>query len=313
MSDANKHDSEQLILQPGTLWNRVVAQTALAIQCGALQSISTDCEVVESEGMDFIIRVIAHLARKDAVAQPQLSTAAKSKPVDPFLPYEPELFVTDISPTHLALLNKFNVVEHHLLIVTRAFEAQDTWLTLADFEALCACMVEMDGFAFYNGGQVAGASQTHKHLQLLPLPFAPVGPPLPLSPIVESAKLERVGTIPNLPFIHEIAPLHLDWTRPSDVSAQAMLDCYHALLTAVGWSPQTRAAQPHLAGTYNLLVTRRWMLLVPRSQESFQGIPVNALGFAGSLLARNVTQLQQVKELGPMTVLKNVAVMPSEQ
>jgi ATP adenylyltransferase len=48
------------------------------------------------------------------------------------------------------------VVDHHILIVTRAFEDQDTWLTLADFEALAICMAEIDGLAFFNGGRWRG-------------------------------------------------------------------------------------------------------------------------------------------------------------
>ena len=41
---------------------------------------------------------------------------------NPFLPYDPALLVAPISPTHVALLNRFNVVDDHFLIVTRSFE-----------------------------------------------------------------------------------------------------------------------------------------------------------------------------------------------
>jgi ATP adenylyltransferase len=314
MSDVTHPNQAALMLTPGTLWDRLVTRTEQALQCGALLPIPTDYEVVEAEGMNFIVRVISHLARKDAAAQAQQRATVSGKPINPFLPYEPELLVTQISPTHLALLNKYNVVDHHLLIVTRAFQAQDTWLSLPDFEALWACMMEVDGFAFYNAGPLAGASQPHKHLQLLPLPFAPEGPPLPLSALIDATVLEtNAGTLSSLPFVHVIVPLPLDWFHASPASAQVMFSCYQTLLAAVGWSPQVRADRPQLAGAYNLLVTRQWMLLVPRSQEHFQGIPVNALGFAGSLLARNRDQLQHLKTIGPMTVLKNVAIMPPKR
>ena len=65
-----------------------------------------------------------------------------------------------------------------------------------------------------------------------------------------------------------------------------------------------------LTGTtqpYNLLVTRDWMLLVPRSKEHFDTISVNALGFAGSLLVRNETELETVRERGPFEVLRHVS------
>jgi len=45
---------------------------------------------------------------------------------------------------------------------------------------------------------------------------------------------------------------------------------------------------------YNLLATRRWMLVVPRRQERYEKISVNALGFAGSLFVRNAAELELV-------------------
>ena len=60
-------------------------------------------------------------------------------------------------------------------------------------------------------------------------------------------------------------------------------------------------------GAYNLLMTRRWMLLAPRSRDAFAGIPVNALGFAGSLLVRDPEQLATLEWLGPMEILQSVA------
>lgn len=50
------------------------------------------------------------------------------------------------------------------------------------------------------------------------------------------------------------------------------------------------------------------MLMVLRSQPSFEDIAINALGFAGSLLVRNPQELEHLKQVGPMTVLQNVGV-----
>jgi ATP adenylyltransferase len=59
-------------------------------------------------------------------------------------------------------------------------------------------------------------------------------------------------------------------------------------------------------GPYNLLATRNWMLLVPRSVEHFESISVNAMGFAGSLLARNERELELIRERGPLSILEDV-------
>jgi ATP adenylyltransferase len=50
------------------------------------------------------------------------------------------------------------------------------------------------------------------------------------------------------------------------------------------------------------------MLLVPRTRGGFEGIEVNALGFAGALLVRSRQQLGLVRQRGPLTILRSVAV-----
>jgi ATP adenylyltransferase len=62
-----------------------------------------------------------------------------------------------------------------------------------------------------------------------------------------------------------------------------------------------------LEGAYNLLLTRQWMLLVPRSRERFESISLNALAFAGALLVRDERQMAALKKHGPMSALKHVA------
>lgn len=62
---------------------------------------------------------------------------------------------------------------------------------------------------------------------------------------------------------------------------------------------------------YNLLITRRWMLLVSRSRECFENISVNALGFVGSLLVRDDRELDTLLRHGPMQILCGVSGHPS--
>jgi sulfate adenylyltransferase (ADP) / ATP adenylyltransferase len=293
------------LLSPDRFWQQVIAQTRYAVQCGALQSIATEYEFVEDGGTQFLVRVLANLSRKDTAQTEQAAKrAATGAAFNPFLPYEKDLFVADLSATHLCLLNKFNVVDHHLLIVTRAFESQETWLTLADFEALWVCMMAVDGFAFYNGGKDAGASQPHKHLQLVPLPFVPGGLSIPIEPAIATAQTHGKACVDLWPYRHAIATLPLTPETPPAIAAPVLLETYQRLLTAVGlvYDP----VHPIQSGAYNLLVTRQWMLLVPRSQESFKSIAVNSLGFAGALLVRNAEQMALLKHHGPLHILRGV-------
>lgn len=302
--------SEQgkLTLEPGTLWEKIKESSDRAIACGALHSIPTESEFVEEEGIRFLVRTLSNLDRKEEDKKKQEQKSATSgKDFNPFLPYEKDLFVADISETHVCLLNKFNVVDYHLLLVTREFEEQEMLLNLQDFEAMWAVLKEFDGLAFYNGGKLAGASQRHKHLQLVPLPLVASGLRVPVEGAIASAVFEgAIATVPIFPFRHALVRLELQGKSVIEAS-QVTLEGYYTLLGAVGLLEGNVESSYQQAGAYNLLATREWMLIIPRSRESFESIPVNSLGFAGTLFVRNEQQLKLLQEYGPMTVLRNVA------
>lgn len=290
-------DQQQRYLLPGTLWPTLREQFEAARHGGAIHSIPTTTEVVEQNGVAFQVRLISALERKQ-------ETKAAKPGVNPFLPYEPAVFVSDLSPTHVALLNKFYVVEHHLLIVTRLFEPQEALLTRADCAALLIGLSEIDGLAFYNAGAAAGASQPHKHLQLVPLPDS-LGPQLPIEPLFREAREnDGIGSLPRLPFLHAWAPMDPAWVEKPVEGAMPLLDRYRALLRAVGLSDQIGES----AAPYNFLATRRWLFLIPRSRDSFEHISVNALGFAGALLVKRTAEIERLRQAGPMTALCHVAL-----
>jgi ATP adenylyltransferase len=291
--------SEKILLKPTCLWTSIKQTTEKAIQCGALQSIPTEFEFVEQGKVNFLVRILSNLNHKIAAKEKQEKQAATTgKEFNPFLPYEEDLFVADISATHLCILNKFNVVDYHLLIITRAFEEQESLLTLTDFSALKACLTDVNGLVFYNGGKLAGASQRHKHLQIIPLPMI-AGIQIPITPLLLTAKFNNsFMTIPELPFLNAFTTLD-----PED-SAEVTLAKYRHLLNAVGIEANSKNLQSR---AYNLLCTREWMLVVPRSHADFQSISVNGLGFAGALLVRNPAQMELLKKISPMKILENVS------
>ena len=196
-------------IDPGTLGERLTQTRARALALGALQPIATRETPIADGGVTFLVRQVDSLARKAAERGRQ--TGPRPDPrgqASPFLPPEPELTLGALSETHFAVLNKFNVLDSHLLIVTRALEHQETLLTLADMEALAFCLGELDGLGFYNGGALAGASQSHKHLQLVPLPLGSIGigagPSIPMEPLLETGAEEYQAA---LPFPHAFARL----------------------------------------------------------------------------------------------------------
>lgn len=298
-----------MALKPGTLWEMIVERTERSLRSGSLRPIPTEYEFIEDRGMRFFVRMLTALERKDEEKKKQEREIAAGRGVNPFLPYDEDMFIADISDSHVALLNKFNVVEHHLIIVTRAFEDQETILSLKDFEALWTCMAEFNGLGFYNGGEAAGASQKHKHLQMVPLPLAPIGPQVPIEPLLAAAEFEnKLGKIPGLPFIHVFVRLDHDLVQSPREAAGITYQRYIEMLRRTGLqSPGTERSQRQ-SGPYCFLTTREWMLLVPRSRESFDSISINSLGFAGALLVRTRVQLEILKKHGPMNALTSVAV-----
>jgi ATP adenylyltransferase len=296
-----------LLLQPGTLWPALVECTRRALASGALLPIATEPRFIDDAGVRFAVRKAENLVRKDAVRRQR--QRGDDAPHNPFLPFEQALLVAPISPSHVALLNKFNVIDHHLLIVTRRFEHQETLLTAGDFVALAACLREFDALAFYNAGPAAGASQTHKHLQLVPLPLGGGSAGVPIEPLLDAARGRRgVCTVPGFGFRHAYA--RFDARSPADAVAagHSLQSLYEKLFEAAGLRGIDRDGETRQSAPYNLLVTRRWMLVIPRSRECYGTLSINALGYAGSLFVRDDEEFETLRRAGPVSVLRELAV-----
>lgn len=344
----------------------VARAVAHARSRGALYAIETAATIVRDQDISFVVRIVASLQHKptserpdgpnemlattshtsstsgeDATTASALDLAEKAATShletrdipDPFLPYEEDLYVGDVPPAHVCLLNKFNVVDGHLLIVTRSFQEQTLLLTNADFAAFWHCIRQYPGLGFYNSGRIAGASQRHKHMQLIAL-TAEVEIPIH-EHVSKAARIreEQDGCfrVPSLPFKHAVIGTgDLRSDNESDPVIGAILHARYMQLLQftierlgvsasswMAWESSTSHRWPPIGNEhetahpfpYNLLLTSSWMMLVPRQQEKFLNeISVNALGFAGFLLAKNETQRDLIVQHGPLNVLMQVAI-----
>lgn len=297
-------NKSRIELAQGALWPALVERARRALESGAVQPIETVGETIADAGVKFIVRKVSGLARKDEDRRLAGETPAGS---NPFLPYDRELFVADISDSHVALLNKFNVIDHHLLIVTRRYADQETLVDRDDFAALAACMAQFDSLGFHNGGRDAGASQPHKHLQLVPLPLEAGGPGVPVEPLFDEVRREKgMCRVPGLRFRHAFSWIDPAWFEDAALASRKLRARYLGMLGAVGLQGVAGEGGARQSGPYNLLLSRRWMLVVPRAREHFGPVSVNALGFAGSMFVRNDEQMQAVLRAGPMKVLGGV-------
>jgi sulfate adenylyltransferase (ADP) / ATP adenylyltransferase len=293
------------LLKPGKLAQALLDRTESAIASGALQTIETEHHRLEQNGIPFVVRVASNLERK---VREKRKHERQAQPTDPFLPPEPALTLGEIGDSHLAVLNKFNVVEHHLLIVTRHFEDQQRLLTRADFTALWQCLQAYPSLAFYNGGVMAGASQPHKHLQLVPLPLYPGNTAFPFAPLfAAAAQGEGISRLPFLPFEHAWCRLPHDIGFNAEAAVDAIHRRYRQLLEQAGITPHSAADGERQSAPYNFLMTEAWMLLVPRSRECSEGVSVNGLGYVGSLFVPDQRGLDAIRKLGPMNLLAAVS------
>ncbi|KAK3495221.1 ATP adenylyltransferase-domain-containing protein [Neurospora hispaniola] len=111
---------------------------------------------------------------------------------DPFDNPSPAMLICPLPPHHNLVLNKFAIVPEHFILCTRGYKEQTHLLEREDLEAVRGCIEvyhhrydqkyngerRSDGnettvgkepklFAFFNCGEHSGASQPHRHLQLL--------------------------------------------------------------------------------------------------------------------------------------------------
>lgn len=310
------------------LWQQVEAVTESALACGALKSIPTHSEIreisyaestsgdstlndstLDRATVNFQIRVVENQERKSKEAQLRVrqepdTKDPNKKPINPFLPYEPALYVGELSDHYRCLLNKFNVMNHHILMVTSKFVPQQTPLDVEDFLAAQICLQAQDGLVFYNGGPTAGASVEHKHLQMIPLPL-PNESTFPFDEILSSATGANQPCSAALPFPHRfIATKFNDATLVESLREVAAINCknYHRLLADL----KLAVDRDGLMAPHNMLMTRTHLWIVPRTKESYQGLAINALGFAGMLMVKDKIQLRKLDSIGCMELLKAV-------
>lgn len=256
------------------LWQQMSTLGEAARRSGHLLTIPCELEVIEDAGIPFVVRYAPDLIKK-------IRATNAPKRDNPFLPPEPELLLGPLGDHHQLLLNKFNVLPIHGLIVSNQFVEQTDQLSLADFTAVSSILTQTDGLVFYNGGNTAGASQRHRHFQIVPRDMG--AGLLPIQAKIDACQHHEHGTI--FPFEHR-----LFWLP--DYRPETLLDAW--LKLEFVWR------------AYNLLITRQWMLIIPRSKESTQGISVNSLGFAGALLAKDDIELATIRHQGPMQILTSV-------
>lgn len=253
-------------------WSDAERVTQRALAEGKLLPIATEAEVLVEGGVSFFGHVVTNNASKKM-------TTLKSS-ANPFLPYDLSLYVGDAGSNHICLLNKYPVLSPHLLICSKAFVSQQSPLALDDFRAWLLGINGSDVLGFYNSGPVAGASQPHRHMQV----------------VKTEIPLEQTITAGQLPFRHCL----FVFSKPE---ASHLYKCYLEALQSLS----LQAGDECLP--YNILLTERWMLVVPRSANNIEGVFANGLNYSGRFLVKHPEQLEWLQQYGIMRYLSACSVV----
>ena len=219
---------------------------------------------------------------------------------NPFLPWDPELEVQRLGEQHVVILNKFPVQRGHLLLITQQWQPQAGWLDPADWQALVAVEADTSGLWFFNSCAAAGASQPHRHLQLLPRASGESS-----CPLAEQCLAQLDGDAGHWPWAYRIS------RRVAFATTQAAVELERLYLQhtrELGLGDPSHAPVPR--HPYNLLFDRDWFMTIRRTREHWAGFSVNALGFAGCLLITERSDLGWLEREGPLALLQAVAARP---
>ncbi|OAA39575.1 Histidine triad-like motif protein [Beauveria brongniartii RCEF 3172] len=271
---------------PARLPELIKAAFAKALSNGDLFYFATHAQDVRVGALTFQLRFSPSLTNKPKA--PPKREAAETTPSKPFDPFAyttppPPLFVSDIGPAHFLVLNKFAIVPGHFILATRAYKPQTDVLEADDLHATLACLRayqeaaspaplssdnDDDGedgalFAFFNCGEHSGASQPHRHIQMLPVTAMREGLPADSTWRVLATQINEGGAA--APFMTFSQRITLD-TSQEHLHA-AYLRLYAQAVRAVKGKESEVSTTGEAAISYNLAMTRDRLVLCPRRAE----------------------------------------------
>ncbi|KAK9448451.1 ATP adenylyltransferase-domain-containing protein [Limtongia smithiae] len=287
-----------------------------AIEVDSLKFTESVTEDIQDGDLTYRVRIAPSLGLKpvQTAAPPFASSDTTSKAkFDPFANPESSLFLCPLGVNeYYTILNKFSIIPHHFLLITKSFESQNAPLSEEDLEATWACLQPtidrgMRTLAFYNCGEASGASQSHRHVQFIPVPEQfKLLPDIALSYGVQPSK-NAIGVFPTYhpgaSFAHYVLPI------PPNPTADDLIMRFATLLARALTVLRTHEQSPI---SFNFAMTKEWMFIAPRRQELYEGVSVNTTGMVGLMLAKSHEQLDLIKRLGPSKILANVGLPKAE-
>ena len=145
------------------IWTKALEISRKAVDCGAVIPLDTIKYNSNDTLSDYELRFL-----KSSIPKYLIEYGPK---INPFIPWDTRLEIQPILDKHTLILNKYPVQLGHMLLITNIWKPQNGWLNADDFEAINTVDNDTTGLWFFNSSKEAGASQPHRHFQLLPRRF----------------------------------------------------------------------------------------------------------------------------------------------
>ena len=273
-----------------SIWSKALKISRKAVNCGAVIPLNTIKYSSIDECCDYELRFL-----KSPIPKYLLEYGPKR---NPFTPWDSRLQIQSINNKHTLILNKYPVQLGHMLLITNSWEPQNGWLSEDDFEAILSVDNDTTGLWFFNSSKEAGASQPHRHFQLLPRHYNERVCPRYgwFCSLLNNSKAN------NSEISHCIAirPRH----KKNDLSSNDLFSSYKSMLYELNMGEIDIITKP--LKPYNLLITSDWIALITRKTDRSNGFSINALGFAGYFLATKKSDIDILIKFGPEKILKDV-------
>ncbi|KAK4183621.1 hypothetical protein QBC35DRAFT_477992 [Podospora australis] len=247
-------------------------------------------------GFSFEFRLLTGLDRKPTPSSPPQSSGCRPGSDIDVSGYE----VADLGSTHLVAFNKFASARPHLLVLTQdGYRRQHEPLNIDDLTALRHVLLSLADstrryMAIFNCGIDSGCSRLHKHMQVFP-----VVPGFPLWPDSEDSTVQ--ASVPFQCFVHRLNGDELPSAEEVTAVYTKLLDRAKSALAAVGYPLDGEV--PH-----NLILDRKWIVVVPRRQAGVNGADANAAAFLGMVWVSDEVKMKRWTEQGPANVLSQIAL-----
>ena len=217
---------------------------------------------------------------------------------NPFIPWDTKLEIKSIDSRHTLILNKYPVQIGHMLLITNKWKPQNGWLDNDDFDAIKNVDNDTTGLWFFNSSKEAGASQPHRHFQLLPRHNnESICPRYDWFCSLLNSNNSRKSLISRSVSIKRR-------NNNSDLNSNDLYSSYKSMIHEMNLGDIDLDSKP--LKPYNLIITPEWIALITRKTDRAYGFSINALGFAGYFLGTKRSDVDQLIKFGPEQILKDV-------